>query len=294
MLSKFARIKNDFEVFAKDYFYQQNISSLRLQEAMAYSFLEGGKRIRAILSYLSGECFQCSEHNLKHIAFALEAIHAYSLIHDDLPAMDDDHLRRGKPTCHIQFDEATAILAADALQSLAFQALSELKDLSLAQLKKVLYTLATHAGSQGMVSGQQLDIEGEGKKQSLDEIEIIHRLKTGKLLTAAILLPFVASSYYPNHFIENHLIQFSQSIGLAFQIKDDLLEATSDTQTLGKDNGSDLKLNKSTYPLLLGIDATQALLDDLFHQSLDHLSKLHPVNITDLKALAQYIINRTH
>ncbi|GGF97731.1 MULTISPECIES: polyprenyl synthetase family protein [Cysteiniphilum] len=294
MLSKFIQIKDDFEDFAKDYFLAQSIQSPRLKEAMAYSFLNGGKRIRAILSFLSGACFNCDPHNIKHIALALEAIHAYSLIHDDLPAMDDDDLRRGKPTCHIQFDEATAILAGDALQTLAFQALSELKAIDIKQLQKALFMLATHAGSQGMVDGQQLDIDAEGQTQDITSIETIHRLKTGKLLTAAVVLPFIASPYYTDQTVEKHLIAFSQCIGLAFQVKDDLLEVTSDTATLGKNNMSDLKLNKSTYPSLLGVEKTQQLLDKLFTQSMAHLQQIKGHDTTSLAQLAEYIIRRTH
>ena len=294
MLSEFTQIKHDFETFAKEYFFIQPIKSLRLQQAMAYSFLNGGKRIRAILSFLSGTCFNCDPHNIKHIAFALEAIHAYSLIHDDLPAMDNDDLRRGKPTCHIQFDEATAVLAGDALQSLAFQSLSELKHINLEQLQKALNILATHAGCQGMVDGQQLDIAAEDKPQNIDSIETIHRLKTGKLLTTAIVLPFITSPYYTNKVIQDHLSAFSQCIGLAFQVKDDLLEVTSDTATLGKNNMSDLKLNKSTYPSLLGIEKTQKLLDELFTQSITHLQQIKEHNTAPLAQLAKYIIMRKH
>lgn len=294
MLNKFTQIKHTFEEFAHAYFYKQNIPNSRLQDAMAYSLLDGGKRIRAILSFLSGKCFGCDLHNIQHIAFALEAIHAYSLIHDDLPAMDNDDLRRGKPTCHIQFGQATAILAADALQSLAFQSLSELKDINLLQLKQTIYMLATHAGSQGMVTGQQLDICAEGKKQNIHEIEKIHCLKTGKLLTAAILLPFFGSSHHGNHTIKEYLISFSKCIGLAFQVKDDLLEITSDKSTLGKNNNSDLKLNKSTYPSLVGIKKTKKRLDELFKESITHLQNLQNFDTKNLIQLAQYIITRTH
>ncbi|WP_440682845.1 polyprenyl synthetase family protein [Cysteiniphilum halobium] len=294
MLSKFIQIKDDFEDFAKEYFFSQSIQSSRLQQAMAYSFLSGGKRIRAILSFLSGKCFHCNPHNIKHIAFALEAIHAYSLIHDDLPAMDNDDLRRGKPTSHIQFDEATAILAGDALQTLAFQSISELQAIDITQMQKALFTLSTHAGCLGMVDGQQLDIDAEGQAQDIDSIETIHRLKTGKLLTAAVVLPFLASPHYTDKVTEEHLTAFSQSIGLAFQVKDDLLEVTSDTKTLGKNNMSDIKLNKSTYPSLLGIEKTQQLLDELFTQSMAHLQQIKGHNTTSLAQLAEYIIRRTH
>lgn len=294
MLSEFIQIKDRFEDFAKAYFLAQPMKSQRLKEAMAYSFLNGGKRIRALLSFLSGACFNCNPHNIKHIALALETIHAYSLIHDDLPAMDDDDLRRGKPTCHIQVDEATAILAGDALQSLAFQAMSELQAIDIRQLKKALHMLATHAGSQGMVDGQQLDIDAEGQTQDIDSIETIHRLKTGKLLTAAVVLPFVVSPYYTDKAIEKHLTAFSQCIGLAFQVKDDLLEVTSDTKTLGKNNMSDIKLNKSTYPSLLGVAKTQKLLDELFAQSMTHLQQIKEHNTAPLAQLAEYMIRRMH
>ncbi len=294
MLAKFESIRQQFEMFARDYFYQQRIPSERLQSAMAYSFLDGGKRIRAILSYLSADCFGCHTDNKHYIAFALEAMHAYSLIHDDLPAMDDDALRRGKPTCHIQYNEATAILAADALQSIAFQALSELKEINIDQLKNILFVLATHTGAKGMVAGQQLDIDAEGNTQTIKTLETIHKLKTGKLLTASVVLPFLASSYYLDKHIEQHLIKFSECIGLAFQVKDDLLEATSDTKILGKSNMSDLKLNKSTYPSLLGIEKTKMLLYTLIKEAYLHLDRLSQFNTENLKQLAEYIIKREY
>lgn len=294
MLEKFTKIKHDFEKFAKEYFFAQSIENSHLQQAMLYSLLNGGKRIRAILSFLSGTCFNCNQHNIKHIAFALEAIHAYSLIHDDLPAMDDDNFRRGKPTCHIQFDEATAILAGDALQSMAFQSISKLQNINLQQLQKIIYMLATHSGCQGMINGQQLDIDAEGKQQNIHEIKTIHSLKTGKLLTSAVVLPFLASPHYTDLIIQNNLTQFSQSIGLAFQVKDDLLEATSNSHTLGKSNMSDLKLNKSTYPSLIGLEQTQKLLDNLFSESIIYLQKIKGYNTHSLTQLAQYIVSRTY
>lgn len=292
MLTKFAKIKNDFEIFAKEYFFAQPIKSLYLQKAMEYSFLDGGKRIRAILSLLSGKCFGCSEYNVKHIAFALEAIHAYSLIHDDLPAMDNAGLRRGKLACHIQFNEATAVLAGDALQSLAFQSISQLRGISFLQLQRILNILATHIGCQGMVDGQQLDINSEKRFQDINTIKVINLLKTGKVLTAAIVLPFLASSNHENSFIKECLITFSQYIGLAFQIKDDLLEMTSDTRTLGKDNTRDFKLKKTTYPSVIGIRNTERLLHVLLKKSKRNLYRIKGYNIEPLSQLAEYIVSR--
>ncbi|WP_162902394.1 polyprenyl synthetase family protein, partial [Facilibium subflavum] len=239
-----------FENFAAQYLNQQTFASSRLQNAMEYSFLDGGKRIRALLCYLSGEIFHTSISNQHLTAFAIEAIHAYSLIHDDLPAMDNDDLRRGKPTCHIQFDEATAILAGDALQSLAFHALSSVENISLTQLKQTITLLADHAGGQGMVSGQQLDMDANGRQLNIEQLQQIHRLKTGKMITASVLLPFYLSDQYQDDAIEHNLQSFADCIGLAFQIKDDILDVTADTKTLGKTAQSDLKHQKATYPAL--------------------------------------------
>ena len=288
------QIKIQFETFAKQYINAQAIPSARLKQAMVYSFLGGGKRIRALFCYISGACFGTSLENQHLSAVAIEAIHAYSLIHDDLPAMDDASLRRGNPACHIQFDEATAILAGDALQSLAFQALSQTSNITVVQLKKVLHLLATHAGSQGMVAGQQLDIDAESREISAINLKQIHSHKTGKMFKAAILLPFYLSPLYSEHQIFEHLSDFAENIGLAFQIKDDILDITANTITLGKNANSDKRSQKATYPVVVGIEKTTDLLNTLVDNSKKNLSKITNYNTEGLLKIAEYVSQRNY
>lgn len=292
MLVKWIEIKSEFERFAGDYLAKQQIPAARLKEAMAYSLLSGGKRIRAILCYLTGEMLQVERSTCELAAFALESIHAYSLIHDDLPAMDDDRLRRGKPTCHIQFGEATAILTGDALQALAFQALSEVEAVNVMQFKKALSLVAGFAGAKGMVSGQQLDIEAENSVLDLESLENIHLLKTGRLITAAVLLPFYLSEQHQLYEVERHLLNFAEKIGLAFQIKDDILDLTASSDTLGKDAQSDLKHQKLTYPSLLGIQEADRLLSGLTLQAKSALDAIQSQDTGSLWKVAEYVIQR--
>ncbi len=226
----------------------------QLHAAMRYSVLGGGKRIRPLLVYASGEICGVAEDTLDTIAAAVELVHAYSLVHDDLPAMDDDDLRRGRPTTHKQFDEATAILAGDALQALAFEILCDDPDLATAPDRqvKIIAWLARAAGPHGMVGGQALDMAAEGKR--LDELglERIHRGKTGALIRAAIMMPTELGEFSATE--RAALDTFASDIGLVFQIRDDLLEIEQDTATLGKNAGSDASNDKSTYPSVLGTD----------------------------------------
>ena len=287
--------KKQFEIFARKYIFSQNIPSSRLKKAMIYSFFNGGKRIRALLCYISGSCFQTSVYNQNLSALAIEAIHTYSLIHDDLPCMDDDNLRRGKPSCHIQFNEATAILAGDALQNLAFEALSKVENVTIYQLKKVIKLLSICSGSQGMVSGQQLDIDGENQEISSINLKLIHLYKTGKIFKAAILLPFYLSSvYHQKKEIAQKLSNFAEKLGLAFQIQDDILDLTATTKVLGKNTNSDTKLNKKTYPLIFGTKKSKKLLDMLINNSKNDLSKIKIVNIKELLKITQYILQRKY
>lgn len=288
------QIKIQFEKFAKQYLNAQAIPSARLKQAMVYSFLGGGKRIRALFCYISGACFGTDLENQNLSAVAIEAIHAYSLIHDDLPAMDDASLRRGNHACHIRFDEATAILAGDALQSLAYEALSQTSNITVVQLKKVLHLLATHAGSQGMVAGQQLDIDAESQEVSVINLKQIHLQKTGKIFKAAILIPFYLSQSYCEYEILEHLSNFAENIGLAFQIKDDILDATAKTTKLGKNANSDKKSNKATYPLVFGIEKAIDLLNTLIDSSKNNLSKITNYNTEGLLRVAEYISQRNY
>jgi geranylgeranyl pyrophosphate synthase len=229
----------------------------RLREAMEYSVLGGGKRVRPLLAYASGELCGVDEEAVDPIAASVELVHAYSLVHDDLPAMDDDDLRRGRATTHIQFDEATAILAGDALQALAFEVLCAdpaLRSRPSEQVRLVAW-LAQAAGPAGMVGGQALDLEAEGKKLDERALESIHRRKTGELIRAAIMMPSELGRLDGAE--RASLDTFARDIGLVFQIRDDLLEVEQDTATLGKNAGSDASNDKTTYPSTLGIEGAR-------------------------------------
>lgn len=260
----------------------------QLHHAMSYGLLLGGKRVRPFLVYAVGEMLGAPRASLDHIAGSVEAIHAYSLIHDDLPAMDDDALRRGQATCHIKFDEATAILAGDALQTLAFELLT---DSPLEPQAKIacVKVLANASGYRGMCGGQALDIAATNKPVSLSELEMIHRHKTGALIEASIELGAIAANATSQQRLA--LRAFAQNIGLAFQVHDDILDIISDTETLGKPQGSDEAANKSTYPALLGLEQAQQKATGLIDQAITALETL-PVNSQQLKDFAQYIIAR--
>ncbi|MEZ9421348.1 geranyl transferase [Vibrio breoganii] len=263
-----------------------------LIQAMRYGLLLGGKRARPFLVYATGSVFGLSDDSLDTPASAIECIHAYSLIHDDLPAMDDDELRRGQATCHIEFDEATAILAGDALQTLAFSILAEGKLAPQAESYriKMVQSLANASGASGMCLGQSLDLEAENRQVSLDELKLIHRNKTGALIKSAIQLGALAAG---EQGIEQlpRLNAFAENIGLAFQVQDDILDITSDTQTLGKPQGSDLALNKSTYPSLLGLEGAQAKATQLLEKALLELEGI-PYNTDLLEQFARYVVER--
>jgi len=271
--------------------------SQRLTDAMRYAALLGGKRVRPFLVYATGEMLGASLEDLDAPAAAIECIHAYSLIHDDLPAMDDDKLRRGQPTCHIQFDEATAILAGDALQSLAFDLLANhpFQHINSDQQIRMVQVLAKNAGREGMCAGQQLDIDATGKKITVGQLEQVHRLKTGALINASVEMGALCTPQdkpLSDKTMKN-LQVWSESVGLAFQVKDDLLDATGDTQTLGKTSGSDIALAKSTYPALLGIDGSEKLLSEQSEKALQALASI-PYNTTLLEEFTQYLITREH
>ncbi|OBX06672.1 geranyl transferase [Gallibacterium salpingitidis] len=276
-------------------FLRQQLNSLNsapapLADAMRYSLLLGGKRIRPFLVYATGRMLGVPLEKLDHLAGAIECIHCYSLIHDDLPAMDNDTLRRNQPTCHIAFDEATAILAGDALQSYAFELLSQ-SPLTDAQKIQQLSLLAKASGAQGMCLGQSLDLISENKQLTLTELERIHNHKTGALITASVLLGFYASDYHTDKALEQKLRLFSQAIGLAFQVQDDILDITSNNEELGKNAGSDLKSHKSTYPQLLGLEQAKQKAQDLYLTAQSVLEQL-AFDTTALSALAEFIIQR--
>uniref|UniRef100_Q31FU0 Farnesyl-diphosphate synthase n=1 Tax=Hydrogenovibrio crunogenus (strain DSM 25203 / XCL-2) TaxID=317025 RepID=Q31FU0_HYDCU len=270
---------------------QQTSYPASLLEAIKYATLNNGKRLRPALVYAVGESMNISLDKLDAAACAVELIHSYSLVHDDLPAMDDDDLRRGQPTCHIQFDEATAILVGDAQQTLAFEALSQ--DAFLADSDKVkLITLLSHAsGGAGMIGGQIIDIQSNGHLPELSQLQKMHEMKTGALITASLLMGAAQSTHYPEK--QPGLAKLGQKIGLAFQIHDDILDIEGSTEVLGKPQGSDEAADKSTYPKLLGVMQAKALRDELITDSLETLSALQLTN-PFLNELIGYIGYRQH
>lgn len=271
---------------------QQKLSDPRLLQAMSYSVLLGGKRVRPFLVYSCGVILGASLSDLDGPAAALEALHSYSLIHDDLPAMDNDDLRRGKPTCHKAFDEATAILAGDALQALAFDILSThpYQQVQAAEIVTMLQRLANAAGYAGMCGGQAIDLAQTNQATSLVQLEQMHRLKTGALIECAVQLAWLCSPGRDQAELQT-LLSFARALGLAFQVQDDILDIESDTTTLGKPQGSDTKANKSTYPALLGMDNAKAKAKQLHQDALNALASL-PYNTDELRAFAHYIIER--
>ena len=263
----------------------------RLKQAMAYSLLEGGKRLRPCLVYATANSLNLSLDQADYLAAAIEMIHAYSLIHDDLPAMDDDDLRRGKATNHIAFDEATAILAGDALQSLAFETLAQ-TPVEPGIVVHLLLMLARQSGAIGMVGGQSLDLISENKTVDLSELQTIHAAKTGALLTVSVMLPVQCQPTMTDKETQAYSA-FATHLGIAFQIIDDILDVTQDTQTLGKPAQSDIKNNKSTYPGLLGLDEARKQAGshvDQAYAALDHLNQ----DTSDLRLVADTILNRSY
>ncbi|MEY8213491.1 MAG: (2E,6E)-farnesyl diphosphate synthase [Colwellia sp.] len=270
------------------------INDEKLHQAMSYGLLIGGKRMRPYLAYITGEVLGANRADIDGVAGALECIHAYSLLHDDLPAMDDDDLRRGKPTCHKAFDEATAILAGDALQTLAFDILANHKfstEIIPKQLTLVRQ-LVNASGYQGMCGGQALDLAATDKTVSLDTLESLHSLKTGALLEASVLMAAECAMDISEQ-SKLTLKEYAQLIGLAYQVQDDIIDITSTQEQLGKPQGSDVAANKSTYPALLGLQGAQQKADNLFQQALQALARL-PYNTQALADFATFIVKRSH
>lgn len=267
------------------------ITSTRLIEAMHYSSLNGGKRLRALLVYATGEALGIELDKLDAPASAVEMIHAYSLVHDDMPMMDNDDLRRGQPTCHKKYDDATALLVGDALQSLAFETLCE-NTLTPTQQCQMVKTLAQQSGVLGMAGGQAIDLESVGKTLTLDALQAMHELKTGALIRACVRLGALSSAQIDSQTLAK-LDKYAQCIGLAFQVQDDVLDVIADTDTLGKNQGADLALNKPTYPALMGLEAAQKKAVDLRDEALAQLDDL-PFNTQALAALARFVVQRSH
>jgi farnesyl diphosphate synthase len=264
----------------------------RLHEAMRYACLGGGKRVRALLVYAAGDATGAAPDDLDAAACAVELIHAYSLVHDDMPAMDDDDLRRGKPTCHRAYDEATALLVGDALQSLAFEVLADSPYAARSPQRAVsmIRALAGASGSLGMAGGQAIDLDSVGRTLSLGALETMHRHKTGALIRASVRLGALAGARVDEARIER-LEQFATCIGLAFQIRDDVLDIEASTETLGKRQGADAALNKPTYPALLGLDASKQRAQALCEQALAALEDFD-AGADLLRGLAGFIIAR--
>lgn len=266
-----------------------------LVEAMNYGALLGGKRLRPFLVYATGSMFGVSVQTLDAPAAAVECIHAYSLIHDDLPAMDDDDLRRGQPTCHIKYGEASAILAGDALQTLAFSILADapMPEVTDRDRLAMVAELAQASGVAGMCGGQALDLEAEGKQVQLVELERIHRHKTGALIRAAVRMGALSAGERGRQVLPI-LDRYAESIGLAFQVQDDILDVVGDTATLGKRQGADQQLGKSTYPALLGLEQAQTKARDLIDDARSALAQLaaYSLDTSTLEALADFIIQR--
>lgn len=275
----------------EDILPRDDISPSRLHEAMRYSALAGGKRIRPSLVYASGQALRIPLPVLDRISASIECIHAYSLVHDDLPAMDDDDLRRGIPTAHKAYDEATAILSGDALQALAFQLIGEpIVGVAPQNQLKLVRLLATAAGSQGMVGGQAIDLSSVGKVLTESQLEVMHSHKTGALINACVIMP----SYCDDSVTENQreaLTRYANAVGLAFQVQDDILDVESDTETLGKQQGADIAANKPTYPALLGMSGAKQKLEMLYQEATSALEEFG-AGAELLQNIAQYIVKR--
>jgi farnesyl diphosphate synthase len=267
------------------------LAPARLHEAMRYAALEGGKRVRPLLTFAAGEIVGARAERLEVAAAAVELVHAYSLVHDDLPCMDDDVLRRGKPTVHVEFDEATALLVGDALQSLAFQLLAEhaLADEPRAQLEMVKL-LALAAGSRGMAGGQQIDLAATGKALSVPELEAMHIHKTGALIRAAVRLG-AACGGTPDAPLRERLDQYAKTVGLAFQVVDDVLDAEASSATLGKTAGKDSRSGKPTYVSVMGLAHARELAQELRHNAHEALAPLG-AGARRLRELADFIVLR--
>ena len=282
--------QSGFEEVLRGVLPQPEIAPQRLHQAMRDAVLDGGKRVRPLLAFAAGELTGADVARVNIVAAAVELVHAYSLVHDDMPCMDDDVLRRGKPTCHVQYDEATALLTGDSLQTLAFQLIAEhpLCDEPLQQLE-MIKLLAVATGSRGMAGGQAIDLASVGKSLSLPELENMHIHKTGALIRAAVLLGAQCGSVAPAQLA--CLDHFGKCVGLAFQVVDDVLDAEADTATLGKTAGKDADNDKPTYVTLLGIPAARDMARNLHQEAMETLTEFGEA-AQRLRELADFIVLR--
>lgn len=281
------------EAALNNYLPLESVQPEKLHAAMRYAVLGNGKRVRPVLVYGAGEALSVPSEALDAPASAVELIHTYSLVHDDLPAMDNDDLRRGRKTCHREFDEATAILAGDALQSLAFRILTRDKSMEAdAETRlNMIESLAIATGSRGMAGGQALDLAATGQEINLTELENMHIHKTGALIRASVTLGTLQAVHAdPGHI--RGLDHYSKCIGLAFQVVDDILDIEGDTETLGKTKGKDQVNNKPTYPSLMGLEASHRMAKRLHQEALDSISALD-TKADPLRWLAGYIVERS-
>lgn len=286
-----AQVQQRTEIALAGVLPDPTIAPQRLHEAMRYAVLGGGKRVRPLLAHAAGELAGAPAQDVDRIACAIELIHAYSLVHDDMPCMDDDVLRRGKPTVHVEYDEATALLAGDALQTLAFQILADtpISAGANAQLAMVSH-LAVASGSRGMAGGQAIDLAAVGKQLGREELEFMHVHKTGALIRAAVLLGARAGTVLDATDLER-LDHYAKVVGLLFQVVDDILDAAADTATLGKTAGKDADNDKPTYVSLLGLTEARQLAEDML---VDAKTTLGPFGqrAQRLEQLADYVVHR--
>jgi geranylgeranyl pyrophosphate synthase len=287
--SRIARWQTRFEQVLAEHLPPQDQDPARLHQAMRYSALAGGKRFRPILVYATGEALGVDKDQLDPVAASIEYIHAYSLIHDDLPAMDDDDLRRGRPTCHRAFDEATAILAGDALQALAFEVLASTSAPDPGRALAVVAEVSRACGSLGMAGGQSLDLSAVGQQISVEALDRMHRLKTGALICAAVRAPCILASASAE--VTDQLTAYADAIGLAFQVHDDILDVTGNPDLIGKPTLADSQRNKPTYPSVLGLPESREQARLLHQAALGHLRALD-LDTTLLGWLADFVVSR--
>lgn len=287
-----------FEWYAEQHLPQPGRGPAELIGAMRYAVLGGGKRIRALLAYAAGEVAEAEAKTLDAVALALECIHGYSLVHDDMPAMDNDTLRRGKPTVHVRYGEATALLAGDALQCQAFEVLSHIEG-DPAMVMRLVTTLARASGVRGMCGGQALDLAMVGQKPGEAELLRMQALKTGALIQAAVLMGAQAGHWEAlTDLTKSALVQYADNLGVAFQVVDDILDCTADSQTLGKTAGKDEKDDKPTWVSLLGLEGARARAESLHQAALEALSLMQtdpavaPSATQRLKEIADYVVLR--
>lgn len=292
MLNDLVSLQQQIETSLTQHLPTRSQIAQPMLDAMRYAVMGGGKRLRPMLACASCEAFGGDYKTALPASCAFEFIHAYSLIHDDLPAMDDDELRHGRPSTHVAFGEANAILAGDSLHSLAFQSISEAADISPASKLTIISLLSKAAGWPGMSGGQCLDIEAEGKVLSLEELEMLHAAKTGALIKSSLEVGALCAEANTDSAAYTAIGEFGAKIGLAFQVVDDILDVTQTSEVLGKPAGSDEELNKNTFPRLLGLEGSKKKAEALLQEALTLLEQ-HHLNTPLLETLANRAVHRT-